>query len=211
MKNRFKLVHTLLVAGVVVAFASLTPVAQGALSAANQQRLASASSADVATIAASLISAATPAQREQLAKDIAAWVVVARPGQASQTIAGVCQLVSGSAPGIVAAAAAANPAKAAAVVYAVSAILKTQAPAIAAAAAQAVGTTNSTIVLAIAKAAATAAPLQADAIKTQLGAISPTLATQINEQVAAGVLAASQPANNNVQGGNVLDNSTSGS
>ena len=117
MKNSYSLLKALLVAGIVGTMAHVTPLAHAALTPTQITALAGPTSAkNLSQAAVDMVNSATPAAREQLAKDIAAYVAVNKPGLAGVVVASIAQLIPNSAAAIVTAAVQANQSVAASVV-----------------------------------------------------------------------------------------------
>ena len=135
MKNNYTLLKALLVAGIVGTMAHVSPLAHAALTAQQITALAGPTSAkNLSQAAVDMVNAATPAAREQLAKDIAAYVAVNKPGLAGFVVASIVQLIPNSVAAIVTAAVQANQAVAASVVTATVQALPSSAVVVAAAA-----------------------------------------------------------------------------
>ena len=135
MKNNYSILKALLVAGIVGTMAHVSPLAHAALTAQQITVLAGPTSAkNLSQAAVEMVNAATPAAREQLAKDIAAYVAVNKPGLAATVVASIVQLIPNSAAAIVTAAVQANQSVAASVVTATVQALPSSAVVVAAAA-----------------------------------------------------------------------------
>ena len=157
MKNNYTFLKALLVAGIVGTMAHVSPLAHAALTPSQITALSAATAVRLPQAAVDMVNAATPAAREQLAKDIAAYVAVNKPGLAATVVASIVQLIPNSAAAIVTAAVQANQSVAASVVTATVQALPSSAVVVAAAASAAApgSTINFT---ALATAALAAAP-----------------------------------------------------
>ena len=158
MKNNYSLLKALLVAGIVGTMTHVSPLAHAALTPSQITALSAATTVKLAQTAVDMVNAATPAAREQLAKDIAAYVAVNKPGLAGVVVASIVQLIPNSAAAIVTAAVQANQSVAASVVTATVQALPSSAVVVAAAATAAApgSTINFTALATAALAAATA-------------------------------------------------------
>lgn len=114
MKNTNPLIKALFVAGIVAAMVSVSPLAHAAAALTVKQKAdiaAASSQAALVTLVQTIIATASAAEKEALAKDIAAYVVknVSNKANAAQVIKALVAAVPGSSATIILAAVVASP------------------------------------------------------------------------------------------------------